>query len=324
MKSLIFICPYFGQLPEAHMRLWLLSCEKNPTIDWLIFTDDRNDRLIYPSNVKVVYITLQEMKSLAQAKFKFPISLERPYKLCDYKPAYGYIFSDYIKGYDYWGHCDMTDCIFGNLRKFLTDDFLSNADKFLFLGHMTIYKNMEEVNLRIFTDVKCREDNLHQVLESGRNWAFDELSVYSINTIYMERGWTIKRLDEMYVDIVPTEKRFIRSRYNENFLYDRIENIAHIIEWTSGKLVDWTLDENNMLNSREIGYVHFQKRKMQNNVSNSMHYYIVPNAYIDADEPISISFIKKHTRYNKYFYSQYYKLRYKNFLFKVKRRLGVL
>ena len=31
MKTILFICPYFGKLPIAHMKLWLLSCEKNPT-----------------------------------------------------------------------------------------------------------------------------------------------------------------------------------------------------------------------------------------------------------------------------------------------------
>ena len=164
MKSILFICPYFGRLPEVHMRLWLQSCEKNPSVDWLILTDDKATALPCPPNVKVIYTTLQEIKRQAQEKFDFTISLVTPYKLCDYKPAYGYIFSEYVKGYDLWGHCDMTDCIFGNLRKYLTDSFLSGADKFLFLGHMTLYRNSPEVNRRIFLDVKCRKDNLRYTL----------------------------------------------------------------------------------------------------------------------------------------------------------------
>ena len=32
--------------------------------------------------------------------------------MCDYKVAYGEMFQDYIKEYDFWGHCDM-DMIFG-------------------------------------------------------------------------------------------------------------------------------------------------------------------------------------------------------------------
>lgn len=160
MKTILFICPYFGKLPIAHMKLWLLSCEKNPTINWLILTDDYTEELKYPSNVKVVYTTLEAIKQQVQKMFDFPIYLDHPYKLCDYKPAYGYIFPEYTKGYDYWGHCDMTDCIFGNLRKFLTDEFLTGADKFLYLGHMTIYRNTDEVNHRIFEDVSFRKNNL--------------------------------------------------------------------------------------------------------------------------------------------------------------------
>ena len=45
MKTILFICPYFGKLPIAHMKLWLLSCEKNPTINWLILTDDYTEEL---------------------------------------------------------------------------------------------------------------------------------------------------------------------------------------------------------------------------------------------------------------------------------------
>lgn len=217
MKSIIFICPYFGKLPKGHMELWLNSCEKNPTINWLILTDDKDTLLSCPPNVKVIYTTLQEVKRQAQLKFDFPISLDTPYKFCDFKPAYGYIFSEHIKGYDLWGHCDMTDCIFGNLRKFLTDNFLSGAEKFLFLGHMTLYKNTTEVNTRIFTDVKCRKDNLRHIFSSVRNWAFDETNPYSINTIYMEQGWTIKRQDEMYLDVCASYKTFVASSYTSDY-----------------------------------------------------------------------------------------------------------
>ena len=73
MKTILFICPYFGKLPIAHMKLWLLSCEKNPTINWLILTDDYTEELKYPSNVKVVYTTLEAIKQQVQKMFDFPI-----------------------------------------------------------------------------------------------------------------------------------------------------------------------------------------------------------------------------------------------------------
>ncbi len=322
MKKMIFICPYFGKLPIAHMKLWLLSCEKNPTIDWLILTDDYTEELKYPSNVKVVYISLEDIKQQAQTMFDFPIYLDRPYKLCDYKPAYGYIFSEYTKGYDYWGHCDMTDCIFGNLRKFLTDEFLTGADKFMYLGHMTIYRNTDEVNRRIFEDVSCRKNNLSKIFGSERNWAFDELNPTSINTIYEEHGWKIKRIDEMYADVKDTEKNFVTGKYDECFIYRGTTEGKHIFEWNSGTLTDWTLHKNGFLTSRELGYVHFQKRNMKNEVSVTTEFCIVPNAFINTPNRIDESFVRKHTKYCRYLYTQYFRLRLKNLKVKLKSSIN--
>lgn len=50
MKSTIYICPYFGKLPEGHIELWLNSCEP-PTINWLILTDDKSTNISCPPNI---------------------------------------------------------------------------------------------------------------------------------------------------------------------------------------------------------------------------------------------------------------------------------
>lgn len=91
MYSIAYVVPYFGKFPKG-FQFWLMSCGCNPSIDWLIFTDDRTD-YDYPDNVKVTYWTFDQMKARVQSVFDFPVSLERPYKLCDYKPAYGEILS---------------------------------------------------------------------------------------------------------------------------------------------------------------------------------------------------------------------------------------
>ena len=59
------------------------------------------------------------MKERIQRIFDFPISLERPYKLCDYKPSYGEVFKDELAGYDFWGNCDI-DLVWGNIKKNFT------------------------------------------------------------------------------------------------------------------------------------------------------------------------------------------------------------
>ena len=74
-----------------------------------------------------------------QSHFDFEISLERPYKLCDFRPAFGEIFADELAGYDFWGHSDL-DVIFGRIRDHLPAAAFE-ADKILFNGNFSLYRN---------------------------------------------------------------------------------------------------------------------------------------------------------------------------------------
>lgn len=125
-NNIVLIVPYFGKFPEW-FDLWLVSCKYNPTITWLIFTDDHS-KYQYPDNVVVNYTTFFELKTRIQNLYDMPIKLNLPYKLCDFKVAYGEIFQDEIKDFDYWGYCDV-DLIWGNLRHFITDEVLMNGVK---------------------------------------------------------------------------------------------------------------------------------------------------------------------------------------------------
>lgn len=77
-------------------------------------------------------MTFKECQRLVQSKFNCNVKLENPYKLCDLKPMYGYIFEEYIKEYKYWGHCD-TDTLMGDLDGVLTEDLLNRYDKLFVL-----------------------------------------------------------------------------------------------------------------------------------------------------------------------------------------------
>lgn len=93
MKSIIIIIPYFGKLPTL-FPFWLQSALNNPTIDFLFITDANIQPM---QNIKVINKTFSLLKEEIQSKFNFEIKLETPYKLCDFKPAYGYIFNEQIK-----------------------------------------------------------------------------------------------------------------------------------------------------------------------------------------------------------------------------------
>lgn len=294
MKKIVFICPYFGKLPKEQMAIWLKTCEKNPKVNWIVITDDKTS-FNYPQNVKVIYTTFESMKKDFQKKFDFDISMNSPYKLCDFKPTYGYVFQDLIKDYDYWGHCDLSDSIFGNIEKTLNKIVEQDYDKIGFLGHLTLYKNKKEVNERFFMKSKSNK-SLNEILGVSDNMAFDETNNYSINFVYLDNGFEIKRIDELYYDISTRSSSFRTPYWSDKLKWEYLLEDRCIFEWDNGNLYKIYL-KNEEIKKEEILYVHYQKRKMtyEINIEKSNHFLIVPNKFIECDK-VDIKTIKKYTR----------------------------
>ena len=82
--------PYFGKLPVQY-KAWRASARHNATIDFMFFTDAE----VEPAeNIIVHRMEFSDFREMVFQAFDFPIVLDRPYKLCEYKQAYGY------KGYN--------------------------------------------------------------------------------------------------------------------------------------------------------------------------------------------------------------------------------
>ena len=114
-KRTAFVVTWLGKLPEE-FKYFARSCGSNKGFDWLIFTDqDRPSGC--PDNVKFFPLDKEEFEKLSGEKLGRDIELGMAYKLCDYKPLYGFIFAEFLTEYDYWGFCDL-DVVFGNLEKF--------------------------------------------------------------------------------------------------------------------------------------------------------------------------------------------------------------
>ena len=131
------------------MRFYLESCRHNPSIDFLIFSDC-GPADISCKNVTIIDSTLQQFQARASEKLGRPIICENPYKICDFKPAFGVIFEDYLGDYDFWGSADI-DLVYGNIRKFLTSEILDQYDvitarREYLAGHMTLYRNNRHIN----------------------------------------------------------------------------------------------------------------------------------------------------------------------------------
>lgn len=111
---------------------------------WKMLTFSDKD---YGSNA--INMTPDEFMDLYESKLGMRIKDWDPTsdKYFDFRPAYGVIFEDYIKGYDFWGHTDH-DCVYGNLDKFVdTDcDIFSNDPYPTICGHFSIWKNTPKVN----------------------------------------------------------------------------------------------------------------------------------------------------------------------------------
>jgi len=171
MKKIGMVYSYMGKWPN-YLRLFLESCKYNPSVDFLIFTDC-GEPGEHSENVKIIPMNLSEFNALASLKLGMDIKIKTPYKLCDFKPCYGVVFEDYIQKYEYWGYGDI-DVIFGNIRKFITDDLLNNYDiitsgKGFLFGHFTLMRNSPEMK-RLFEN----SIDYKKVFQEENHFGFDE------------------------------------------------------------------------------------------------------------------------------------------------------
>lgn len=172
MNQFAVVIPYFG-LFKPSIVLFLESCNRNPDIDWLVFTDCKvPDQVTLKSNVKWFICSLSDIKSLAERKLKNSISLERAYKLCDIKPMYGLIFEDYLDGYAFWGFGD-TDVIYGDVSGYLARIQYNNYDKINWMGHLCFVRNNPDINTLAMSEVDKTISPI-KVLHNLNNTGYDE------------------------------------------------------------------------------------------------------------------------------------------------------
>lgn len=133
------ILAYLGPWPP-YLDLFLHSIRFNADVDWLFVCDHAFPDVQLPPNVRVLTTTQSQLAQRIADTVDTPVNLSIPYKLCDFRPAFGVVFRDELSGYDVWGHCD-NDIIFGRLRRFFTTEILDAHDKVLMHGYMQLYRN---------------------------------------------------------------------------------------------------------------------------------------------------------------------------------------
>jgi len=311
--KLVFIIPYFGEF-KSYFQLFLNSCKTNPDVTWLIFTDNEV-AYEYPKNVTIIHNTFQELKNKIQSKFDFPIVLDKPYKLCDYKPAYGYIFEEYIREYDAWGYCD-TDLIWGDISKFINTSMLDQYDKIGDLGHCTIYKNTPEINTAFMLGI---EGHLlyKQFFSTNTNNSFDEEYKDSINNIFKDYNYKILPTGKMAANIYTKSSDFKLTYLDANKHYQIEKKSKSAFIWQNGGLNRFTV-ENNEIKRDEYLYIHMQSRNMKVNSHSNMCYKIIPNSFDDLEiNDINPNNFPKYKHMNLH----YFRLRTHNLITKIKYKM---
>lgn len=287
MTKVALVFCYFGKFPN-YFHLFLDSCRRNDSIDFIFFTDCEYSP--FPDNVFFHNTSFEELKKRIANNFDFDIKLNTPYKLCDFKPAFGEIFSEELKGYDFWGHADV-DMIFGNLRDFLTEDIFQSYNKIYQFGHLTLYRNTAENNAlyKLPGGIDYREAFTTEEIK-----VFDEVAgvgkKFDINGIP-----SFKRRD--YADITKVTDRFaltavyLTKEEIKNNNYDE-----QIFYFDNGEICrDYY--ENNILKTDKFNYIHFSSRKMPvnfNTIPNS--YYISKNGFTEKRGKTTIEIIKAYNK----------------------------
>ena len=212
-----------------------------------------------------------DFQIITQKAFDFQITLDRPYKLCEYKQAYGFILQDYIKGYDFWGFGDL-DLVYGDLRSFFTEKVLSH--KFLLgWGHLTLLHNDEDTNTYFMKQVAGYQ-NYKDAFTTSKITFFDE---YGYNGC--SDKWRDCRPNDCWLEWPFDNASKPKQSYHFNSLtrgwqqviFEHIDKKLYMLRYNNGRL-----------EKKESLYAHFQHRGfMKDRVTDYSHFLITPNAIID-------------------------------------------
>ncbi len=277
MKSIGLIIPFFSKKTPYYYDVWKYSALKNGSIDFIFFTDV--DDIKEEGNIKVYKTTFAEFANLFKEKFDFEIALSAPYKFCDYRMAYGYVLKDYLKDYDFWGHCDI-DLIFGDIRKFITEEILNENEKVLEHGHFCLYKNCDEINNVFMACAGYKDYDYKKCFTSSEAMYFDE--AIGSRFICDKQGVKTYKNSNLFFDVISTVKPFthITNTFKESiFRYDSALGKLYAVADNGGKLTE-----------TEIMYAHFQKRKMEyGSFVAGKDFYVVPNRLISIDKVAKVN-----------------------------------
>jgi hypothetical protein len=248
--SICFVIPYFGAWP-FWLPFFLESCRANPTVNWLIYTDCPIPPRC-PPNVRVLQVDYHAYCNRVSSMLRIDFRPTNAYKLCDLKPALGFIHREELVSFDFWAFGDM-DVIYGDIRGYFTAERLRRKDLFAtherrISGHLCLIRNTERMRtafMRIPDWQRRLTQQEHQALDEG---AFSRLFIRHKNFP--------KALREALGRLNPWRRR---SEFVEAF-----STPGARVPWIGGKLdfpERWYWKPGSLRNDRdgerEFPYLHF-------------------------------------------------------------------
>jgi hypothetical protein len=163
-REIIILIPYFGRWPEW-VNLFIETCKWNPEVCWLLYTDCGEPEN-KAENVRYVHLDFRDYKMLVRERLGIHFDPADPYKLCDLRPCLGQIHNREIGGFRFFGYGDI-DVVYGNIRRFYTDDLLARADvisthRERLAGHFAVLRNTEVIR-RAYECIPGYQELLEQV-----------------------------------------------------------------------------------------------------------------------------------------------------------------
>lgn len=216
---------------------FLHSCKYNPSIDFIIITDNNNPIDNLPSNVVIIEKSLAEIEDSVSSKLGFKVAIDDPYKLCDFKPAYGFLFPEILKKYKFWGHGDI-DVIYGDIRSFIPNEMLDEYEMITarhdFLsGTFTLFRNNKKMNT-LFMQSK----DYKKVFSSMDHFCFDECNFLWKQIGELKKWQTIFDLPCQVESMTHVIRRLqLENNVKAFFDFLIVEGRPGHLRWIEGKII---------------------------------------------------------------------------------------
>lgn len=257
MKKIIIVIDYFGEVWPEWIEIFLFSCAKNSTITWLIHTDCPCNNFAYP-NIIFSKMSWAEYKKHVCSRLGINFNPDKKYKICDLKPALGYVWEDEIFGYDFYGYGDI-DVIYGDIRNFYTDAILKHnvisTHEWCFSGHLSLFKNKNWIR-----NAFRKLDNWREILESTEDYRFDEDYYYRV---FVKPNRFTPENQKLLVKLLDIANPF-RIKYRKIYLKEQFTTPLVWGLWSGAAVKhsdEWYWKNGKLTNKDNIGiefiYLHF-------------------------------------------------------------------